>query len=193
MGIALSHSGGLERGLPLAASPDAPQPAEAIAAPPPQMPASPGPATNNGPARCIFQQPTVTENTQPPPIGPAQPFPSDQILPINLPTALCLSNARPLVIAFAQASVEEAAALLQNARVLWLPNLNVGADYYRHDGLDQATDGTIIQDDKYSVGAGGGATLSFAVTDAIFRPLAASQELAARQSDLQAARNDALL
>ena len=44
-----------------------------------------------------------------------------------------------------------------------------------------------------SVGAGGGATLSFAVTDAIFRPLAARQELAARQSDLQAARNDALL
>ena len=70
------------------------------------------------------------------------------MLPINLPTALCLSNARPLVIAFAQASVEEAAALLQNAKVLWLPNLNVGADYYRHDGMDQATDGTIILDDK---------------------------------------------
>ena len=35
--------------------------------------------------------------------------------------------------------------------------------------------------------------LSFAVTDAIFRPLAARQELRAREFDLQAARNDALL
>jgi outer membrane protein TolC len=135
----------------------------------------------------------VTENTQPPPVSPAQPTPADQILPINLPTALCLSNARPLVIAFAQASVEEAAALLQRAQVLWLPDLNVGADYYRHDGLDQSTDGTIIQVDKYSVAAGGGATLNFAVTDALFAPLAARQVLAARESDLQAARNNALL
>ncbi len=177
----------------LAAPTNAPEPAEAIAVPPPQMPMPPGTAFPDRQTGCILQTPTVSENTQPPPIQPAQPSAADQILPINLPTALCLSNARPLVIAFAQASVEEAAALLQNAKVLWLPNLNVGADYYRHDGLDQATDGTIIQDDKYSVGAGGGATLSFAVTDAIFRPLAARQELAARQSDLQAARNDALL
>ena len=40
---------------------------------------------------------------------------------------------------------------------------------------------------------GGGATLNFGVTDAIFRPLADRQELAARESDLQTARNDALL
>ena len=41
--------------------------------------------------------------------------------------------------------------------------------------------------------AGAGATLNVAVTDAIFRPLAARQELSARQSDLEAAHNDALL
>ena len=115
------------------------------------------------------------------------------MLPINLATALCLSNARPLTIAFAQASVKEAAARLQGAEVLWLPNLNVGTDYYRHDGTDQSTDGTIILDDKYAFAAGGGATLDFGVTDAIFRPLADRQVLAARESDVQAARNDALL
>ena len=135
----------------------------------------------------------LAENPQPPPIQPAQPAESDQTLPINLATALYLSNARPLVIAFAQASVEEAAARLQNAQVLWLPNLNVGTDYYRHDGTDQSTDGTMILDDKSAFAAGGGATLNFGVTDAIFRPLADRQELAARESDLQTARNDALL
>ena len=114
------------------------------------------------------------------------------MLPINLATALCLSNARPLTIAFAQASVEEAAARLQQAQVLWLPDLNVGTDYYRHEGTDQSTDGTIILDNKTAFAAGGGATLSFGITDAIFRPLADQRELAAREADLQTAQNDAL-
>ena len=125
----------------------------------------------------ILRLPAVTENPQPPPIQPAQPTESDQALPINLATALHLSNARPLVIAFAQASVEEAAARLQNAQVLWLPNLNVGTDYYRHDGTDMTTNGTVIRDDKNSFAAGGGATLNFGITDAIFRPLADRREL----------------
>ena len=177
----------------LAAPPNAPEPAEVITAPPPQAPLPPGSPPANAESGQIFRLPAVTENPQPPPIQAAQPAESDQVLPINLATALYLSNARPLVIAFAQASVEEAAARLQNAQVLWLPNLNVGTDYYRHDGTDQSTDGTMILDDKSAFAAGGGATLNFGVTDAIFRPLADRQELAARESDLQTARNDALL
>ena len=162
-------------------------------APPPQASLSPeSHPAYSGPGQ-IFRLPAVGENSEPPPIEPAQPAAADQVLPINLATALCLSNARPLIIAFAQASVEEAAARLQNAQVLWLPNLNVGTDYYRHDGTDQSTDGTIILDDKSAFAAGGGATLNFGITDAIFRPLADRQELSARESDLQAARNDALL
>jgi outer membrane protein TolC len=117
----------------------------------------------------------------------------DSPLPINLATALYLSNARSLTIAYAQASVEEAAARLGGSQALWLPNLNVGTDVFRHDGLDQATDGTMIRDHKSSFAAGGGATLDFGVTDAIFRPLADRQELCARQFDVQTARNDALL
>ena len=114
-------------------------------------------------------------------------------LPINLATALYLSNARPLVIAFAQASVEEAAAQLQNAKVLWLPNLNAGTGYYRHDGMDQSTDGTIILDDKHAFAAGGGATLNFGVTDAIFQAAGCSPGIGGPGVDLQTARNDAML
>ncbi len=146
-----------------------------------------------GPVGLVTRLPAVTEQGQPPSIRPALPAETDAALPINLATALYLSNARPLVIALAQTSVENAAARLQGANVLWLPNLNVGTDYYRHDGLDQSTDGTIIRDDKYALAAGGGATMYFGVTDAIFQPLAARRELAARQSDLQAARNKALM
>jgi outer membrane protein TolC len=117
---------------------------------------------------------------------------TDQPLPINLATALYLSNARPLVISAAQAGVEEAAALLDNAKVLALPNLNVGADFYRHDGIDQSSNGVIIRDHKDAFAAGGGATLDFAITDAIFIPLYAEQNLAAREADLQTARDEAL-
>ena len=115
------------------------------------------------------------------------------VLPINLATALYLSNARSLVIASAKASEEEAAGRLRGSEVLWLPNLNVGTDYYRHVGIDQSSNGDIIYDRKYSLAAGAGATADFAVTDAVFRPLADRQDLAARQFDVEAARNDALL
>ena len=38
-----------------------------------------------------------------------------------------------------------------------------GTDYYRHEGTDQSTDGTIILDDKTAFAAGGGATLTLAL------------------------------
>ena len=97
------------------------------------------------------------------------------------------------MIASAQASVEEAAAALQRAKVLWLPNLNFGVDYDRHEGLDQSTNGAMLYDRKYSFAAGGGATGDLGVTDAIFQPLVARQVLASRQADFQTAQNDALL
>src|SRR5689334_18128644 len=70
--------------------------------------------------------PVFTQNSQMAAIQPPPPNSADRVLPINLPTALCLSQARPLVIALAQTSVEKAAAQLQGARALWLPDINVG-------------------------------------------------------------------
>ena len=94
----------------------------------------------------ILGPPVVTENPQPPAIQLAVPAATDTPLPINLATALYLSNARSLTISYAQASVEEAAARLRGSQVLWLPDLNVGTDFYRHDGLDQSTDGAMVRD-----------------------------------------------
>jgi hypothetical protein len=60
--------------------------------------------------------------------------PSDFRFPINLATALRLSDARPLIVAAAQAGVWVAEAQLTRARLIWVPRLIVGADYIRHDG-----------------------------------------------------------
>jgi hypothetical protein len=71
--------------------------------------------------RQFLTGPVLNENPQSPAIPLAGPALSHHPLSINLAAALYMSNARPLVIAFAQNSVELAAAQLQRARVMWLP------------------------------------------------------------------------
>lgn len=178
--------------LPVTAQNEAMQPSKRETQPVEEVRPMPAPGFHFAPGR-IFEGGHVAAATQPPALPPVEPAKTDQVLPINLATALYLSNARPLVIAAAEASEAQAAAQLQQARVLWLPNLNVGFEYYDHSGADQASEGTIIFPNKSFFEAGGGATLSLGVTDAVFRPLAARQELASRQFDVQTARNDALL
>jgi hypothetical protein len=157
---------------------------------------------------------------QPPPPGgetvqlKAPPLePGDLRFPINLGTALRLSDARPLVIAAAQASAWVAEAELQDAKVIWVPTINIGFDYLRHDGLGPDTLGgvnipqgvtTLGTFDPTSFGRplnqnlnyfyGGGALFLMRYgTDIIFEPLAKRQMLNARRWDIQTAKNDALL
>jgi outer membrane protein TolC len=114
-------------------------------------------------------------------------------LPINLPTALKLAGARPLDIAAAAARIRLAAAELRQAQVLWLPTVYLGADYFRHDGQLQDVAGNVFGTSKTSVMFGAGPFAVFAISDAIFAPLAARQVLRAREATLQTARNDTLL
>ena len=118
----------------------------------------------------------------------------DRPLPINLATALRLSDARPLMIGAAQASVLVAAAQLDRANVLWVPSLNLGAYYYQHNGGAQIVQsGNIAINSRQEFLGGSGLTAIFATTDAIFEPLAARQVLKSHQIDVQTARNDSLL
>ncbi|HET6880871.1 MAG TPA: hypothetical protein VFI31_11990, partial [Pirellulales bacterium] len=67
------------------------------------------------------------------------PEPGDLRFPINLATALRLSDVRPLIIAAAQATAWMAEARLDKAKTLWIPDLNLGFDYTRHDGIGPDT------------------------------------------------------
>jgi outer membrane protein TolC len=119
--------------------------------------------------------------------------------PINLATALRLSDARPLVIAAAQASAWVAEAQLQRAQVIWVPTLNMGADYIRHDGFGPDFNRGLntaqrpLNQNINFLYSGFGLTEGFALTDAIFEPLQAKQVLNSRRWDIQSAKNDALL
>src|SRR5207244_2716899 len=70
-------------------------------------------------------------------IAPPAPEPDVQIMPIDLPTALRLANASNPTIAVAREAVQAAYARLQQARVVWLPNLEGGPAYLHHDGRIQ--------------------------------------------------------
>jgi len=86
-----------------------------------------------------------------------------------------------------------AAAQLQGAEVLWLPNVYTGAGYYLHDGGNEGTSGTFYNNVRNQYMAGAGVTVAVSATDAIFTPLAMRQVVKSRTFDMQTARNDALL
>ncbi len=125
----------------------------------------------------------------------AAPFePTDRRFPINLASALKLSDARPLIVAAAQASVWMSEAELTRAKVLWVPAATFGADYIRHDGGGPDFNKGIMTAPSVNYFYAGGAMIqSVNLSDAIFRPLEARQQLNSRHWDVQTAKNDALL
>jgi outer membrane protein TolC len=127
------------------------------------------------------------------PFARPAPIAADKPLPINLPTALQLANVRPLDIALASERIRVAAAQLERAQVLWLPTIYLGTDYFRHDGQIQDVGGNVFGTSKSNFMIGAGPYAVFAVTDALFAPLAERQVVRAREAALQTARNDSLL
>jgi outer membrane protein TolC len=152
----------------------------ASAAQPPGRQAGRGPArAANGPVARI--KPAPLEDT-------------DLCFPINLATALRLADARPLVVNAAQASVWVAEAQLTRAKVVWLPGINFGFDYIRHDGGGPDFNKGILTSVSTNFFYGGaGLYLNGNVTDMIFLPLAARQVLNAAHWNVQTAKNDALM
>ncbi|MBN9520749.1 TolC family protein [bacterium] len=114
----------------------------------------------------------------------------DQPLPINLATALQLAGARPLDVQIAGRQVAAAAAVFDRARVLWLPNISVGADYFAHTGPQQNFAGDILKSNRSTFMAGFGPNVVFNFSDAVYAPLAARQDVRARQALEQTAIND---
>lgn len=119
--------------------------------------------------------------------------PTDTVYPITLTAALKLAGSRPLDIAIADQQVTLASKQLDRARLAWVPNVVVGVDYFRHDGGQQNFAGDIVRSSRgsYMVGVGPNAVVS--LTEAVFGPLAAKQDLKARSAFRQAVENDTAL
>jgi outer membrane protein TolC len=127
-------------------------------------------------------------------LKPARLEADDVGFPINLATALRLCDARPLIVAAAQASVWVAEAQLTRAKVLWVPQLNFGGDYIRHDGGGPDFNKGLMTAPSVNFFYGGGGLWEIqSLTDVFFEPLVKRQMLTSRQADIQTAKNDALL
>jgi outer membrane protein TolC len=138
---------------------------------------------------------------QAPPPTPAAPTPADsaddRLLPVTLPTALQLADARAIDVAAAAQRVRVAVAVLEQAHVLWLPSVTLGADYLRHDGPIQDVSNNVFNNSHggvmLGVGSGIGPAAVLDVGNAIFAPLVARQQLRAREADRRTASNDTLV
>jgi outer membrane protein TolC len=143
-----------------------------------------------------------------------QLIPGQVLAPIDLAGALRLAGARDLDIAIARQQVWRAIADLQQARALWLPSLFLGPTWYREDGQIQSIDGKVITANRNSLFLGAlaagpnlyaaappgsgfppltGLSAVLRISDAILEPKAANRTVAARQADVQAVTNDAVL
>ena len=161
-----------------------------------QNPPQPLPRSSGGP-----DSPQTSLDLKLAELKPAPLEPDDFQFPINLATALRLSDARPLIVAAAQASVSIAEAQLTRAKVIRIPTLSFSADYIRHDGGGpDFNKGVLTAPSVNYFSAGGGLDVTNSglfefvnLTDAYFEPLVARQVLNSRQWDIQTAKNDALL
>jgi uncharacterized protein (TIGR03000 family) len=144
----------------------------------------------------------LAPNPLPPPTPVAPAFglaapavrPTERPLPINLATALGLTNAQPWDILAASERVRVASGQLLQSSVLWLPSMYTGGVYDIHAGATQATDGAVSTSPTTSfLTFGTTPQFVFSCTEAIFEPLAAKRTLEARKADLQAVTNDTTL
>jgi outer membrane protein TolC len=142
---------------------------------------SPPPADASPPAK------GVPAAFTPPPLEP-----QDAPFPINLPAALQLAHINAWDIAIANQQLRIAAAQLEGAKVLWLPTLYGGVEWVHHDGPLQNVNGSLTDSSRSSLYAGGAPFAVFAVTDALFQPLAQRQVARAQEANVQTATNDTL-
>jgi outer membrane protein TolC len=103
----------------------------------------------------------------------------DNVLAIDLATALRLADERNLDIAIYIERVAEASAKVAQARTLAVPTIRVGGSYDRHTGNIQETNGQVIDADRVSRLTGAVVGVSVDIADAIFAPLVAKQDRAA--------------
>jgi outer membrane protein TolC len=98
----------------------------------------------------VLQLPDVKQETSPrmPTKTAVKPVPapvSSKVLPINLDTVLHLAEVQNGQVAQARSKVEEAFAEKDLAAKAWLPAMNIGTEYTRHEGGIANENGTITR------------------------------------------------
>lgn len=123
-----------------------------------------------------------------PPRAPLYPAESTTF-PIDLPTALRLADANNPTVGVARARVREAVARLDRAKVLWVPTLTFGPQFFYHDGIDQNRRGDVFSVARGNFTLGAGPALRVEMADALYAPLVARRVVQAESSRSVAVTN----
>jgi outer membrane protein TolC len=127
-------------------------------------------------------------------------------VPLDLATALGMTQAQNPRVAFAQAQIAQAYAQFGAARVLWLPSIRAGTNYNKHEGRLQDVEGENREISRGAAYGGLGASAvgaaspaipgiyaMFHTTDAIYQRRITGYALDAREYQGDAVINDQLL
>lgn len=118
---------------------------------------------------------------------------AEETLQIDLGTALRLADERNLDVAIYYQRVAAASAALSESRLLAVPTLQVGVNSDRHEGAIQETSGLVLDVDRASRFTGSSASLAVDIAAAIYKPLAARQNLDAVRAGAAANRHRVLV
>jgi outer membrane protein TolC len=139
--------------------------------------------------------PAVTTRAAPPEVvetaPPAAPI---KELPIGLDTVLRLAEQQNGQIALAREKVQEAYADQDLARkTAWLPAVNVGTAYYRHEGGIQNEDGRLTHSSTGAMLAGADLTGRIDLREAIFAGVNAQRKVWQQKGELSRVTSQTLL
>jgi outer membrane protein TolC len=115
------------------------------------------------------------------------------VLPIGLDTVLRLAEEQNGQIGLARERVNEAFAEKELARTAWLPAINVGPAYYRHEGGVQDEDGHLTRSSTGALFAGMELNGKIDLREATFRKVNAERQVWQKKGELSRVTTDILL
>jgi outer membrane protein TolC len=124
----------------------------------------------------------------------AQTAPADgKLLPINLDTVFRLAEDQNSQVGVARARVEEAWAAKDVADMSWLPSLNVGTLYFRHEGGIANENGTITRSSFGLLFGGLEITSRLDLREAVYIKVNAERQLWQQRGELRRVTSETLL
>ncbi len=120
------------------------------------------------------------------------PMPAGGV-PINLDTVLRLSRDQSGPIALARERIQEALSEKSLADKRWLPDLFVGAGFYRHEGGIQDFDGQLLRSSFGSLFAGVELRGTWDLREAVFLKVEAARKVWQKQGELARLTSDNLV
>ncbi len=114
-------------------------------------------------------------------------------LPIGLDTVLRLADEQNGQVAVAREKVREAFAEKNLAQSAWLPAINVGTAYYRHEGGIQNEDGRLTHSSTDALFAGLEISGRFDLREATFQQVSAARKVWQQKGELSRVTSEVLL